>query len=281
MQLHGSRAIPIWVREPARVKEPPADAPWKGEHEAAMSLSRMGRWSESADQLTALATKVGDPGIWYNAGIMRAWAAENEAAGEALRKYASLGVPLEDAVEAEALAMYLSEDPLGDQFNRFRLEYVVDDAERLQESLSSSRHFESIAAGAAREETGEGPPPKAVYAVGDREKVPIAESIPVGSLPRALGLARLYGRETDRPARLEVYGVAAGDLPQMKSVLAAAAGPLLGAPSKEQSGDEDSVTRSLLTPNWLLPKGTSPKQYQQLLLEDEQDALSNRWPQIP
>jgi hypothetical protein len=138
-----------------------------------------------------------------------------------------------------------------------------------------------MAAGAAREEDDEGPPPKAAYVVGDREKGPVAESIPLKSLPRLLGLARLYGRETDRPARLEVLGVAAGNLPQLKSVLAAAAGPLLGSPCKEEPSGHDSVTRSLLNPNWLMPKGTSPKQYQELLWEDEQDALANRWPQLP
>ncbi len=157
-------------------------------------------------------------GFWYNVGLMRAWAGEHEAAVESLRKYAAMDVPLEDAVEAEALAMHLSDDPLGDRFDRFRLEYEVEDADRLMESLSSARCIEALPIDAAREENDEGPPPKAAFLVGDREKATSTDPISLDSLAKVLGLVRLYGRETDRPARLEVLDVAAGDLVQLKAV---------------------------------------------------------------
>lgn len=280
-RIHSSRAIPIWVREPARMKEPPPEEPWTSEFEAALLQSRFGLWSKSADGLAALAAKVGDvPAIWYNLGMLRAWGGEPARAVEALGKYASLGVPLEDAVEAEALALWLSDDPLGDEGDRVRLEYLVDDAEQLQTALSSARCLDSIPVDALGAQEEDGPPARAAYLVGSREKVLSAESLSRESLPRVLGVARLYGRETDRPARLEVSGVSSGELAQLKTVLATAAGPLLGAPCKEEAMGRVSATRALLDSRWILPKDISEKQLRQLFAEDERDALTNRWPRL-
>ena len=280
-RIHSSPTIPIWVREPARVKDPPADAPWKSDFEATLLQSRFGLWSKAADGLAALAAKVGDsPAIWYNLAILRAWGGEPARAVEALRKYASLDVPLEDAVEAEALALFLSDDPLGDEVDRLRLEYAVEGAEQLQAVLSSARCLDGVSVDALATEDEDGPPARAAYLVGSREKVLSAESLSPESLPRVLGVARLYGRETDRPARLEVSGVSSGELAQLKTVLATAAGPLLGAPCKEEVVGRVSATRALLDSRWILPKDVSEKQLRQLFAEDERDALTNRWPQL-
>jgi len=281
-RIHGLPTIPVWVREPPRLKPCPADVPWQREFEAALEPLGRGMWSTAADRLTALAGKVGDvPAIWYNAALMRAWGGDGPGAIEALRKYASLDVPLEDAAEAEALALYSSEDPLGDEVERFRLEYAVEDVEPLEVALSAAACLDGLPADAFRGEDEEGPPAKAAYLIGDRKKNPSAEGLSAQSLPRVLGFARLYGRQTDRPARLDVLGVKAGDVAQIKSVLATAGGALLGEACKEEATGRASATRMLMSPNWVLPKDTTPQQYQQALSEDEQDALMNRWTQLP
>ena len=56
------------------------------------------------------------PVIWHDLAILRSWLADVPGMIDALRKFAALDVPLEDAVEAEALAMRLDSDPLGDRW---------------------------------------------------------------------------------------------------------------------------------------------------------------------
>ena len=91
----------------------------------------------------------------------------------------------------------------------------------------------------------------------------------------------MYGRETDRPARLEVIGVVAADVPALKSALADVAGPLLGTPCKEETMDRVSATRKMLDPTWLVPKDATVEQYRRLVSDDERDVLMNRWPKMP
>ncbi len=282
-RIYASPTIPLWAREPLRLKDCPADVPWKKEWEEAFSRFAAGVWSEAADRLAALAARVGDvPALWYNVATLRAWSADRPRAIEALRKYASLDVPLEDAVEAEALALYLSDDPLEDSFDVFSLEYAVDDVEQLQAALDSARHLDRAPdANFAKREDEDSPPPKAVYLVGDREKPAVAEGLLLESVSRTLGIAALYGRETDRPGRLEVAGVTARDLQPLKSALALAAGRLLGPPCKEEAVDRTSATRTLFATNWLLPRETGLRQFDELAAENQRDALMNRWPQLP
>ena len=79
---------------------------------------------------------------------MRGWLADNAGCIDALRKYAALRAReqdgLEDAVEAEATAMFLSNDPLGDQIEVFKVVWTIKDVERLQEALLSSPRWQAI-----------------------------------------------------------------------------------------------------------------------------------------
>ncbi|MCP6756439.1 hypothetical protein NL533_32930, partial [Klebsiella pneumoniae] len=81
----------------------PDGAPYKAEFDAAINEARRGRWWRAADVLKRLASNGADtPTTWRNLATLRSWLADLSGTVAALRKYASMDVPVDDAVEAEA-----------------------------------------------------------------------------------------------------------------------------------------------------------------------------------
>ena len=93
---------------------PPDDALWKSSFTLALEPAMRGAWRLAADRLSELAAKVGDwPAIWHNIAVLRTWLADTPRAIEAWRKFAAQDVPLDDAVEAEALVQSLDPEAVG------------------------------------------------------------------------------------------------------------------------------------------------------------------------
>jgi hypothetical protein len=281
LRLNAAPGIPLWAKDQQRLAECPPEAPWRAEFEAALALCHSVQWTAAADQLLALAGQIGDqPAIWRNIALLRAWSADRPACIEALRKVAALDVPPDDAVDAEALALYLADDPLGDEVDLFDLDYAVTDAEELEVLLASSPRVTRLAIDTSAMADEDEPPPKAVYALADRPMPHSAEGLTLEAIPRNLCQAALYGRQTDREARLEVIAVSAADLPQVKQLLAEAAGRALGAVTREEVAERVSATRAMLDYRWRLPPGTTPEQVRALVEEHERRVLLDQWPRL-
>src|SRR5690606_3395064 len=130
------------------------------------------QWQSAEQKMTALADQVQKefPWIWWNISLLRSWLADMPGAIVAARRFASLDVPLEDAVEAEAFALLLGQDPLGDKLPIYNLEYAVNDAEGLAEALASSPRVVRVPDAAERYAEEGQPPPKDVFILFDRPR---------------------------------------------------------------------------------------------------------------
>ena len=138
LELSRSAKVPLLLRVGRPLLPPPDGAPWANRlNEALAPLGHLG-WSQTIEGLEKLAEEFPDAAaVWNNLAVVRSWATDRDGALAALRKYAALDVPLDDAVEAEMLAMALSGDPLGDLVEMVNLVWTVSDAEQLGEALLS------------------------------------------------------------------------------------------------------------------------------------------------
>ncbi len=211
---------------------------------------------------------------------LRAWSADRAGAIVALRKYVALAPPLEDAVEAEALALYLSEDPLGDWLEVLDLEYAVADVEALPVRLASDPRMGQLPVDLGAVAEGDEPPPRALFVICDRPMPATAQGITLQVIPRSLCQAALFGRETAREARLEVIGVIRDDLEKVKTILAEAAGDALGARVKEEVVEHTSATLEVLNRRWRLPRDMDPAQYRELAEQQENEVFLSAWPRL-
>jgi hypothetical protein len=277
--------LPLLLRGEPPLEFCKEDAPWKDRFHQAMQAIGMGDWRAAADLLTALAADVHDSQvIWLNLAVIRGWLAENAGSIEAWRKYAALRARdtdgLEDAVEAEAAAMFLSADPLGDRIESFNVVWTIKDAERLQEALLSTPRIQAVPFDPARFMDGDTPPPKGAYLLLDRPMPESAEGLSLGTVPQMLGQCLLFGRQTDREGRLEVLSVAADDLPAVRKLIGEAAGDSVEPGPKEEVVGRWSATQRLLHTKWMPPRGVDPEQLRTLMEQHVRDSILNRWPDL-
>jgi len=280
VRIDGSAAVPLLLKQDLPLVEAPADALWKGSFAAAMEPALRGAWLTGANRLRELAAKAGDwPPIWRNIATLRAWLADTPATLEALRKFAGQAVPLDDAVEAEALAQLL--DPEAeDQIDVLTISYAVHDFDRLHALLSASKQCARIPIDLARLGTENEPPPKGAFWLLDRPVPSTGVGIKKEDIPQVVGQVFLFGRQTDREARAELITYRTEELEKARTAIAAVAGDTLGAPSGEEVTTTVPAIAHVLSWNWRLPDDTPPELRARLLADARREALVEKWPNL-
>jgi hypothetical protein len=282
MHINRSAEIPMLLKsDPAMLPCPP-DAPWRAKFEAALAPLKKAQWQETADRLTALAAEAADaPAVWINLAVVRSWLADEAGAREAFQKFAALPAALDDAVEAEAIAMLLSESPLGDDVDIVRWTWLVRDPERLHELLLSDRRVARAPVDASTWPVGDAPLPRMAGMLLDRPALGSDENFSLDNLPSVLAQVLLFGRETDRAARLEIIGLTKPQADEAKGILRQIGGDTLEAEPEETLMAKTSASHHLIAHRWVPPRGAPRAQIDALLIQDFRDTLLNRWPDHP
>jgi hypothetical protein len=282
VQLNASPAVPLVVKDDRTLAEAPAGAAWKPAFDKALDLTDLGQLAAAAERFAALAAEHGDaPPIWQNLAMVRAWLADLPGAAQAWRKYASLDVGPDAAAEAEALAMFFSGgDPLGDVMDVVDLEYPVSDAEALNLALLSSPRASLIRADlSSLVEEGE-PPPKSAFHLFDRPLPESGQPQTADNVPNLQTQLLLWGKQTDRQARLVAFSLPASALEAVQSYLGQLGGSLLGAPSQTVV-DRTSATAELLHRRFRSRDDASEEDVRRILEQYVQGTLYQQWPQLP
>ncbi len=284
VRINRTGSLPLLLRDERRFCDHVDEGkPWKKTFDESMHCVQRALWAEAVEKLESIVGQYPEaPEAWCNLATFRLWLADHEGAVEALRRFAALDVPYDDAVEAEALALHLVDDPLGDEGNLCNLIYPVEDADQLNAALSLVRRAVRPPVDPRSLAEGDDPPPKGVFILLDR--APPSES-PVDSheeVPEVVGTALLFGRQTDRPARLEVRQVTQRDVPRVKDVLAELTGAGLGSePSVESADGKVSWSQDLLTARLWLPPTTSAAEGRRLTRQRRLVQFGERWPERP
>jgi len=280
VQLNRSPNVPLLLKDNSLLESPPDGTTWKDRFEEAISPAYMGNWLSAVGRLATLAEEFPDePAIRRSIATLRGWLADTPGCIDALRKYAAMDVPLENAVEATATAMLLDDDPLGDLLDLFRIEWEVTDVDELRPGLTLEGRVMSLPVDPsyfADDDT----PPKASYALFDRQAPETADVVELKDVPFFLGRVMLYGHQTDRRAKLEVVGVAADDIEQVKTILKETAGDTLADDAKQEVTGQVSATRRLLHSMMRPPEDISQEQFAALTDQHRRDVLLSRWPEM-
>jgi len=260
---------------------PPDDTPWKERFDDAMQPLRRGSWQGALERFEALVAEVPDsPLLWRHVARLRAWMAHTEGSREALRNFARRADDLEAAVEAEAAAMLMADDPLGDATDILLLEWTVADAEHLLGELALSHRAVQVAIDPGAWEHDDSPPPKGSYVLIDRATPESAADLTLDAVPRCLGQAFVFGKQTDRDARLELVGVASSDLEAVRELIGRIGGGAIGSDPKQETLGSISASRRLLERRWRLPPDVSPEQVEGLAAAHVEHALLREWPEM-
>jgi len=273
-----SDAVPLLIKDEPPLAPFPESSALAGQFKDAVEPLARGHWAEAALRIEKLAQRAPDQSVlWQNLAVVRGWLGDHVGAIAAFQKLAALEVPLEDAVEAAATAMLLSEDPLGDAIDVLRLEFPVENADELAGLFSTWKHADimPLPPGAFAEDEV---PPKMIFWLLSRPTLDPAQDLTLDTAPRILGSAMLFGRQTDREARLVLVGVTSADEEHCVKLLHEVAnGRIAGPPHREILGRR-SATQLLLHRPWRLPPGTSQETTDSLLKRHLESAVLEKWP---
>ena len=279
-QIDHSTDVPLLLKDDPDLMSCPEGFPAGDQFEEALWLARVGRWLSAEKQFTQLSESNAEvPAVWFNLALLRGWLAKNADAADALRQYSILdGVPLEAAVEAEAVARLLAPTPKEDQLPAIRITYTISDPQKLLELLLSDKRVRKSSVDASRESPEGDPPPMAVFRLLDRPCLASAENLSLDTVPNTIGQVLLFGKQTDREARAVAVGIEDESLESAKSLLREIAGTELGEASEPEVIIPCAAMRGTFNPRWHLPEDTTHDQARALVVEFGKDAYLNRWP---
>jgi len=275
---------PFWsafLKADITPEEAPRDTAWAGEFRAAMASAGRGAWLACCESLGSLADKVGDhPAIIENIAIMHTWLGQQELACEAWKKVAEHPeIPDEKRLHATVLTLLFSPETKTEIVPNVKLIYPVTDTDRLTEALLSDKRVEQT--NLQRDDVKDEPPPKGTFALLDRPVPDYDESMTRDQIPVSFGELRLFGRQTDREARLEFESVKNSNLERAKEILAEITAPFVGNPTEEVSDDGLPIDDEALSIRWFLPRNTPTDRQTSWRREQQRVLILNRWPELP
>jgi len=246
-------SFPLLLRDWTFDFDCPENFPGKETFEELTVLVRLMCWKQALAKLETL-THYTDAwsGIARNIATLHLWLMDIEKGCEALKTYTSLPqTPLEDAVDAENVRLlFTSVDTFGDRTDWLTAEYTLADSEQALEKLLSTPHFYHVDV----PDRSLSPPPRGCFVLLDR---PFPDSEAVLTTENAASqqaIAILYGKETDREARLFVQSFAADDQEIVETKIREALGDLVQFPGNVIDRKATSRTRILLQCRFCFPQ---------------------------
>lgn len=263
----------------ARLVDDPPNAPWKERLAEVISLSRIFCFAQAETKLRSILRDYPDsPGPLSH--LLRAQMAQLDREGAvstAFKLAENSDVPLEQRGYYEALGLILEEDSRLTEAVSMSHYCEVDSLERLQEILGARADLREPSgedAASVRQYfaamVGDEVPAKVVYSLFDKplkaKEVTTADSaepsIPAeGQTPReiasAFGTVVLYGKQTDKPARLLLTALR---LPKYQSVIDELMGSLHLGPTIEMPAQQRkmSISSMLKRPRFVIGSAQPP-----------------------
>jgi hypothetical protein len=202
------------------------------------------------------------------------------AAIDALRKYEALQVPPDDAVEAEAFAQALSKEESEGQIDELSLACTIGNADDVQEKLAADRRFERLPLDTSAWSAQNEPPPRAAFSLLDRPLPASGKDITREQIPHQLGQLLLFGKQTDREARLEVV-LFQSEFAAAQKLLAEVLGDALGKLASETVIGHLGQVEYALSWHWRLPDDTPEELRLKLSIEERRTLVLECWPKLP
>jgi len=280
LRLNATPSVPLLVKQDMVIAPPPDDAMWKAAYTKAIEPTMRGAWRKSAVELAQLAEQVGAwPTISRSLAILKTWLADPTAI-EAWRKFAAdKSISLDDAVEAEAIAQSLDTEAV-DLVDVLSVEYGVTNIEVLQARLAASPRALQMPIDLARMGSEDQPPPKGAYWLLSAAVPESGRDLSIEAVPRVVGQAFLYGKQTDREARLELTSYRT-QLDDARAAISEIGGDALGSGGEEKINTQVPALQHALATNWRLPEDTPADKRQELISQQRREILLNRWPNMP
>ena len=282
LRMNLQAELPLLLREYLQVPSCPADSEWRERYDEAARFSSRGLWRRAEATLNHLHSEVGDePEVVYSLALMRGWQGNMEGFSAGLHKYAQLDVPIENASEAEALAQLVNPTLQDPKLETVKFVYHIEDVETFSENLVSDRRVEDYPLDHSQNNADETTRPRSTHVLLDRPKVVTGAGIQRDEIPHVIAFLSVYGKRTDREARLEITTDRNEKLTIVQDLVRDISKGKLIDPVEQEVIAEKSLSEDSLSWRWRLPNDTPPEVRRSLVAEERRHAILERWANAP
>ncbi len=268
----------LLLKEDPRVGEAPVDQPWSDDFVIALRLDRQAQWRAAIKKLSALNEEYpNEPVILQAIAAMYACLANREKAVEYWQQFARCeNADRPSAVEAEILAQYFDDQPASATYDLVNVVFEIPNVREVLEKMADEPKL--INTGPVEFEMQEGPPPQAIYVLLDREELQEFENLTVDDIPQVSGNLLVFGKQTDREARVETYLVKND---RYDDIIAAIADIVGTSEHQSEKIDEVMMADQVMSWDWHLPPQVSPENRRDLMTAKTRQTVLELWPEIP
>ena len=201
----GSDSVPLMIKEQTFDLEAPADFPKKDDYDQAMSYIVHGQWKRGREILESLLVLRDQwPNIFRSLGIVELWFANEDKGRAYLERFlAADGVDYETKVDVEQFLFSLRTPPWDDVEYMEKRVYTLEDFDSALEKMLSSRSL--VVNPRLQPVHSDDVPPKTSFTVLDRPLCDKTIDLTLEDVSLQVGYLFVYGRQTTRAARAEVY----------------------------------------------------------------------------
>ena len=281
VSLNHYSGLPLLLRDQLVFHPWPDSEPWRGEAEKASRLVDSGKWLQAVGIIDQLGQQYGaHPTLVYNRALLGGWLADERALVAGLHAFAQMDVPLDDAIEAEAIAQLLDPDLKEERIDSLLQTYEIKDMDTLVAALSSDRRASSFKMDPSAFGQSDQPRPRHTFVLLDKRLPESGVGITREQVPRLTGIVAIYGRQTDRPERLELTIDRGDEFEATISALREIGGDALGNMTEEKTVSSVSPTEQALNRRWHFPPDTPPEARRRIMAEERRISVVERWPAL-
>jgi tetratricopeptide (TPR) repeat protein len=279
--LNHYSGLPLILRDQLRFRPWPRDAAWSTEAEKASRLADHGKWQQAVGAIDRLGSKHGaDPTLVFNRALLGGWLADDRALVAGLHAFAQMDVPLDDAIEAEAIAQLLDADLKEPRLDSVIQSYAINNLDELVPRLISDKRVQSFDMDPELFAERDQPRPRHTYVLLDKPMPESGVGITRDEVPRLAGVMAIYGRQTDRPERLELTIDKGPAFEAAVTSLKEIAGDAIGDVAEEKVIGTVSPTELALNWRWHPPRDTPADLRRKLADDERRAAIVERWPTL-
>ena len=238
-QVHGSPNVNQLIKSLVEFVERPTDVEWLERYDEASGLLQSNKVSLAQSKLESLQRVAPfEPAVLQGLLVCAVWRGDAEKQSDLYKKLSQCE-SLDDLIRARCLAMSALVEPGTPQLSlpTHKLQAEIQDAEQVQIAMDAESRLVPLPNQMVQQmrESEESVPPRAGYQLLDRDPPESLETLPpVDEVPEAKSIVFLYGKTTDRPARIDILDVAASDSDEIKSLISKVAD---GATVTEADGE--------------------------------------------
>jgi tetratricopeptide (TPR) repeat protein len=265
----------------SRVPEEAVDEEWAKKYQNVQRALDRGQFRKALKYLKKIDTNFPDhPIVGRAIAIISMYLGYIPEISSAWRRYSRMpGLTKLTAIESESLAQIFEVDSPTEDVPIMRVTFEVTETDGALETALSCSRLASIN-GLSEDPFEEGPPPRNAFYVLD-QKLVSADELRLDTVSDVTGELLLFGKQTDRSARLEWVVAKDSRFEADQAFLLKTFGDLMSGAPKEQEIGSTTESTNALSWNWHLPEQVSHNQHADLVKQKTRAVLLENWSNVP